>query len=90
MSRLMQLGEGELGCSVDGNEQMELTLLGSDLGDIDVEEADGVAPEGHLRLVAFHLRQSADAMPLQAPVQRRARQMRDRRLQRIEAIVARQ
>jgi hypothetical protein len=51
------------------------------LGDIDVEEADRVALEFPLRrLVAFDVRQPADVMALQAAMQRRARQVRDRRL----------
>lgn len=33
-------GEGKLRGSVDGDEEMELSLFGSDLGDVDVEEAD--------------------------------------------------
>jgi hypothetical protein len=40
---LMQLGEGELAGPIDRHEQMKFALLGSDLGDIDVEEADRVA-----------------------------------------------
>ena len=39
-------------------------------------------------LVAFDVRQPADPMPLQTAMQRRARQMRDRRLQGVEANVA--
>jgi hypothetical protein len=46
----MQLGEGELAGPVDGDKQMKLALLGSDLGDVDVEEADGVGLERRLRL----------------------------------------
>ena len=38
---LVQFDEGELRCSVDGNEEVELALLRSDLGDVDVEVADG-------------------------------------------------
>jgi hypothetical protein len=38
-----QPGKGELGGSVDGHEEMELPLLGPDLGVIGVEEADGCA-----------------------------------------------
>jgi hypothetical protein len=37
----MQLDKGKLGPTVDGHEEVELALLGSDLGDVDVEEADG-------------------------------------------------
>ena len=51
----------------------------------------GIALEAlTLELVAFDIGQAGDAVPLKAAVQRRAGQMRDRRLQRIEAIVERQ
>src|SRR5215207_11310327 len=35
---LVRLGEGELGRAVDGHEEVELALLGPDLGDVEVEE----------------------------------------------------
>jgi hypothetical protein len=35
----VQLGEGELAGAVDGDEQVELALLGADLGDVEVEVA---------------------------------------------------
>ena len=55
---------------------------------IDVEEPDRVALEFLFRcLVAVHVRQSGDAVPLQAAVQRGPRQMRNGWLKRIEAIV---
>jgi hypothetical protein len=63
----------------------------ADNGSLDVKEADGAGLELLLRgQIAVHLGKSADAMPLQAPVQRGPRQMRDGRLQRIEAVVERQ
>ena len=37
---LVQLNEGELRGAVDGDEKVELALLGPDLGDVDVEVAD--------------------------------------------------
>ena len=43
-----------------------------------------------LRLVALHIRQARDAMSLQTAVQRRSRQMRDRGLQSVKAVVQRQ
>ena len=87
----MQFDEGELGGAVDGHEQVELAFGGLHLGDVDVEVADRVALELLLgRLVAFDLRQAADAVALQAAMQGRARQVRDRRLQGIEAVVQRQ
>jgi hypothetical protein len=50
-----------------------------------VEVADGVGCKAlHLRLVAIHLGQAADAMSFEAPVQRRSGEVRDRGL---EAVV---
>jgi hypothetical protein len=78
---LVQLYKGELGGSVDGDQQVELSLLGSHLSEIDVEVADWIRLELLPRwLVPIDLGQSADAMALEATVQRGARQMRDRRL----------
>ena len=82
VSRCNELRDGELGCAVDADEQVEPALGGLHLSDVDVEEADGVALELlPLRLVAFDIRQARDAVPLQASVQRGPRQVRDRRLQ---------
>jgi hypothetical protein len=86
----MQLGEGELAGPVDGHEQMKLALLGPHLGDVDVEEADGVGLERRLRLRSLHLRQPADLMALQATMKRGARQMRKARLERVGAVIERQ
>lgn len=88
---LMKFYERELGLSVDCYEQVELALFGSHLSKIDVEVANGVRLELRSgRLVAIDIRQPADAVALQAAMQRGARQMWDRRLQRVEAIVQRQ
>ena len=88
---LDKLGHGKFACAVNADEQVKLALSGLHLGDVDMEEADRVALELlALRLVAFHVRQSRDAMSLQAPMQRRTRQMWDGRLQSIETIVQRQ
>jgi len=52
------LGEGELRGSVDGDEEVELALLGPDLGDVNMEDADGVGLEALAdRLVAVGLGQ---------------------------------
>jgi hypothetical protein len=88
---LMQLHEGELRGSVDADEQVELAFLGPDFGDVDVKEADRVGLELLLRgLVAFNLREPADAVSLQAAMQGRARQMENGGLQGVETIVERQ
>ncbi len=78
---LDELREGELGCPVDGHEEVEFPLFGSDLGDVDMKEADRVALELlPRRLLALDIRQAADAVALQAAMQRRTCQMRERRL----------
>ena len=70
---------------------MKLALVGPDLGDVDVEVADGIAFEGLPGgLVAGDLGQAADAVPLQTAVKRRPGQVRQRRLERVEAVVQRQ
>ena len=98
---LDKLGHGKFACAVNADEQVKLALSGLHLGDVpsrglqanrcratDMDEADRLALELlALRLVAFHVRQSIDAMPLQAAVQRRPRQMWKGRLQSIETIV---
>ena len=85
-----ELGDRELAGAVDADEQVELAFGSLHLGDIDVEEADGIALEAlALRLVAFDVWQTGNAMPLQASMQCRPGEMRDRRLQRIEAVIQR-
>ena len=88
---LFEPGEGELRSPVDGDEEPQFSLRRLHFGNVDVEEADRVGLELLLcGLVAFGLRQPADPMPLQATMQRRTRQVRDGRPQRIETIVERQ
>ena len=66
----MQLDEGEHAGAVDRHEHIELALLGSDLGHVDVEVADGASAElVAIGLVAFDLRQARDIVALQAAVQ---------------------
>ena len=68
---LVQLDVGELRGAIDRHQQVEPAFLGMDLGDINVEVADRVGFELALvGLVAFDLRQTGDAVALQAAVQR--------------------
>ena len=84
----LQFGEGKLRGSVDRDEQVELAFLGSNLGDVDAEVADGVVREAlRLGLVALHLGQPADPVTLEAAVERRSGEMRDRRLKPVKAVV---
>jgi hypothetical protein len=86
-----ELGEGKFTGPVDCHEQEELSFLRLNLSNIDVKIADRVGFKSLPgRLVAFHIRQTADAMALIPAMQGRARQMRDRRLKRIEAVIERQ
>jgi hypothetical protein len=86
-SLLVQSGEGDLGDPVDGDEQIELPGFGPDLGDIDVEVADGVGLElPSRRSVAVDIRQASDAVTLEATMKRGPCQARDRRLKGIEAV----
>jgi hypothetical protein len=86
----IELGGGELGRPVDSHKEKELDLGGLHFGNGDVDEPDGVAlkllPPG---LVTFDIWQPRDPMTLQAPVQRRPCQVRDRRLRGIEAVIQR-
>ena len=87
----MQLDESEFRRSVDGDEQVELALRSSNLGDVDMKIADRIGLEFAFgRGFAFDLRQPGDPVALQTPVKRRARQMRDGGLQSVQAVVERQ
>jgi hypothetical protein len=82
----VQFDESEFGGPIDRDDEMELALSGSDLGDVNMEIADRV---GFLRLgeaspLTCGRREIHDAANNE---QRRARQMRDRRLQSAPAIV---
>src|SRR4029077_20988567 len=87
----VKLGKRKLRCAIDRHEEVELTLPGTNLGDVDVKVADWVAFERLLGdLVAGDLRQPADAVTLEASMQGRPGQVRNGRLQGIEAVVERQ
>ena len=65
-----QLHEGELAGAIDGDIEVELAFSGLELSDVDVEIADRISLELFLRrLAAFDLRQSADAVALEAAMQ---------------------
>src|SRR3984957_6393058 len=79
---LVQLDEGELRRSVDGDEQVELALRSSNFGEVDMKIADWIGLEFAFgRGLAFDLRQPRDPVALQTPAEGRARQMRGGRLQ---------
>jgi hypothetical protein len=84
----MQLDEGELARAVASHEHVELALLGPDLSQVDVELADRIPLEGLLgRLFGLDAWLAGDVVALEQPVERRACQMRNRRLQSVEAVV---
>ena len=60
-----ELNAGQLRGPVDADEEVELAFGGANFGNINMEEADRIAPELLLRwLVALDLRQAADAVAL--------------------------
>lgn len=66
----MQLNERKFRGSVDCNEQIELSLICPDFGNVDVEETDRIKLEPLFRgRAAFGFWQAADAVPLQAAMQ---------------------
>jgi hypothetical protein len=74
---LVQPGEGELAGAVDGHEQVQLALLGADLGDVEVEVAERVGLEALPdRAAALGWGQAGDAVPDEAAVQAGAREAR--------------
>jgi len=88
VSRGNELSDGELGRPVDTDEEKELALGRLNFGDVDVEEAYGVALELlPCGLVSIDIRKARNAMTLRAPVQCGPCQVRDRRLQGIEAVI---
>src|SRR5215213_527953 len=88
---LVQFRKGKLTRAVDGYKEVELALLRPHLGDVDVEGADRIRLEPLLRgFLALGLGEPAYAVPLQAAMQTGARQVRDRGLEGIEAVVQRQ
>ena len=91
VSLIDELRHGELAGAINADKEIELAFNGLHFGDVDMKEPDRVALELlPLWFVPFDIGQARYAVPPEAPVQRRPRQMWDRRLQRIEAVVQRQ
>jgi hypothetical protein len=66
---LTQLGKGELRRSIDGDEQVEFALRGSNFGDVDMKMADRIGLKWALRRgFAFDLQRPGDPMALQTPM----------------------
>jgi hypothetical protein len=87
----MPLGIGKFACTINGDKQGELALFRADLRDVDMDVAQGLGLELLLRgLIAFHLWQGVDAMPLQAAMEGGSGQMRQHPLQRIQAVSERE
>jgi hypothetical protein len=71
-----------------GDKHVELAFFGTYFGNIDVEVASRIGLElVLLSLVAFPIRQAADAIPLKATVRRRSGQVRQCGLQGIRAVI---
>ena len=88
---LLEPGEGELRGSINRHEHVEFAVLGAQLSNVDVEEANRVAFEPLFRFrLTLEVRQPRDAVAQQKPVQAGARQLRNASLQGIKAIIQRQ
>ena len=78
ISLLNQLSHGELADAINSYKEMQLSLFGSDLRDINVEITNRVALKLlPLRFVACDIWKTLNAMPLKTTMQRRAGQVRD-------------
>lgn len=86
----MPFSEGELAKSVDSHEHVQLSVVGSHLGDVEVDVTDRVFLESLLRLVPLDARQPADVVALEQSVQARTGQVRNAGLKCEEAVVERQ
>ncbi len=87
-SALTQFSEDKLGCPVNGDKEIELALVSSDLAEVQMKVADGIVLEALLLgRFAFRFGQSVDAMPLEAAMQAGAGQMRYGLLQGVEAVI---
>lgn len=85
---LMQLGEDKLGCSINGDKEIELAFIGAHMTDVQVKVADGICFEAFfLGCFAFGCGQPVDAMALEAAIQAGAGQMRDGLLQGVKAVI---
>ena len=84
---IVEFRKGELADPIDGHEQIQLALLGPDLGEIDVDVAHRIGFERLARPSARGRRDPTDPVALKKPMQRGPRQVGNRRLQRVEAII---
>lgn len=67
----IQVDDGEFARAINGHEEIEPALRRLHLGDVDMEETDGIALELLLRKqIAVYIGKTAAPMPLQAPMQR--------------------
>jgi hypothetical protein len=75
---------------VDRDEQIQLALFRPHLRQVDVDVPERIRPELATWRWALQARQAADSVALEKPMQRGSREMRDRRLKGVEAIIERQ
>ena len=90
-SLVVQLGESKLRGSIDSNEEIELSLFGPHMCNVDVEVADRISLElASDPFAVLDIWKPRDTLTLKTAVKREARQMWDRRLEGIKAIIERQ
>jgi hypothetical protein len=87
----MQFGVGKLRCPVNGDEKIEPTFTGLNLGNINMKVADGVGLECLFpELFSFNFRSAGDAMTLQTPMQGGSGETRNTGLQCVQTVIQRQ
>ena len=86
--RGVKFRKDELAGAINTHKKVNLPLLGADLGDVDMKEANGVGLEGFARrLVAFDGSKARDAMALETAMEGGARQARNAGFGGVEAVV---
>ena len=88
----VKFGKRPFASAVDGPAEVLLAFFGLDFGKIDGQVAHRIIFEFLFRwaLPVFAQRQAADAVALETAGQRRAREVRNARLQRVETVIKRQ
>lgn len=87
---LMQFSEDELGCAINGNEEVKFPFVCSDFSNIDMKVANGIGLETFLDWLFACFRQTTDAVPLKTAMQGRAREVGYGVLQRVQTVIQRQ
>src|SRR6266513_797381 len=86
----VELREGELADTIDGEEQIQPALFGRHLRQVEVDVPERICPELPACRWVLDARKTTNPVTLEKPMQRRACEMWDRCLKGVEAIIERQ